>query len=130
MQKLLIILLFIFSNSVLALENYKCEVTSAFQVDNNGKRYEKILAPWVGSEFTVDRSSGIMTGSLKNSYVTSPEILDFGSSENAFKVITVMKNELISNVYVLVIEEYTEGIRKPFVFTANSDIYHGICNHF
>lgn len=130
MRIILTAALLILSTYVYSLEDYKCKVASAFQVDTNGKRIENVLAPMVGSEFTVDRSTGLMVGSLKNSYVTSPKILDLGSSENAFKVITVMKNDLTSNVYVLVVEEYIEDVNKPFVFTNNSDVYYGTCTHF
>ncbi|UQN45186.1 hypothetical protein [Agarivorans sp. B2Z047] len=130
MRMILTTTLLLLSTYVFALEDYKCKVTSAFQVGTNGQRVENVLASMVGSEFTVDRSTGLMVGSLKNSYVTSPKILDFGSSENAFKAITVMKNDLTSNVYVLVVEEYIEDANKPFVFTNNSDIYYGTCTHF
>jgi len=130
MRIILTAALLILSTYVYSLEDYKCKVASAFQVDTNGKRIENVLASMVGSEFTVDRSTGLMVGSLKNSYVTSPKILDLGSSENAFKVITVMKNDLTSNVYVLVVEEYIEDVNKPFVFTNNSDVYYGTCTHF
>lgn len=130
MKIILTITLLLLPTYVFALEDYKCKVTSAFQVNSNGQRIENILASMVGSEFTVDRSSGLMIGSLKNSYVTPPKILDIGSSENAFKAITVMKNKLTSNVYVLVVEEYAEDVNKPFVFTNNSNVYYGTCIHF
>lgn len=130
MRNILTTALLLLSGYVSALEDYKCKVSSAFEVDNNGQRIEKYLAPMTGREFTVDRLTGLMIGSLKNSYLTTPKVLDFGSSENSFKVITVMKNDITSNVYVLVVEEFSENMRKPFIFTNNSSVFYGTCTHF
>lgn len=116
--------------SAQAAGDYRCLVSAAFQVNPQGERNEEILAPMIGAEFTVDRSSGLMVGDLKNSYVTSPKVIDSGSEENSFKVLTLMKNDITSNVYVLTIEEFQDGPIKPFVFLNNSYVYHGTCEHF
>mgnify|MGYP000209267774 CR=1 FL=1 len=95
--------------STQASEDYRCSITAAFQVNTLGERNEEILTSMIGAEFTVDRSSGLMVGDLKNSYVTSPKVIDNGSKENSFKVLTLMKNDITSNVYVLTIEEFQDG---------------------
>lgn len=89
---------------------------------------------YLNREFTVDRQSGLMAGTLKNSYLTKPQVIDFGSNDNSYKVITTMRREqgagVGSNVYVLVVNEYEKGARKPFVFLENDNIYFGYCIHF
>jgi hypothetical protein len=89
---------------------------------------------YLNREFTVERRSGLMAGTLKNSYLTKPQIIDFGSDDNSYKVITTMRREqgtgAGSNVYVLVVNEYENGARKPFVFLDNDHIYFGRCIHF
>ena len=110
--------------------DYRCTVTGAFQVDTNGQQQTNILKHSVGSQFTVERKSGIMAGSLKNMYVTKPVVIDYGSKENSYKVINTMKSERTSNIYSLTVEEFIEGPRKPFIFLNNADVYYGTCEHF
>lgn len=118
------------ASTCLAADDYKCTVTGAFQVDAEGQQVTQVLKSYVGSEFTVERHTGVMAGSLKNSYVTTPVVIDHGSNDNAFKVVTTMKNEITSNAYILTVEEFIEGHSKPFVFVMNADIYYGRCVHF
>ena len=68
-----------------------------------------------------------MAGSLRNMYATKPIVIDRGSKENSFKVITTMKTDITSNTYSLTVNEYIEGDIKPFVFLNNSDVYYGVC---
>jgi hypothetical protein len=113
-----------------AADDYKCSISGAFQVNAAGVQVAHVLKNFTGRQFTVERSSGVMTGSLKNMYVTKPVVIDRGSKENSFKVITTMKNDITSNIYTLTIDEWVEGKRKPFVFLNNSDVYYGSCVHF
>ena len=89
---------------------------------------------YVGKEFTVERRTGMMAGALKNSYITRPEVIDFGSDENSYKVVTTLRREQGvgrgSNVYVLVVSEYKRGAAKPFTFVDNDEVYFGTCVHF
>lgn len=75
-----------------------------------------------------------MAGALKNSYFTDPQVIDYGDSENSYKVVTTMRKEqgagAGSTMYALTVNEYKDGARKPFVFLANDDIYLGWCEHF
>lgn len=101
--------------------------TPSSQLDLQVKNY-------VGREFTVDRRTGIMAGALKNSYITKPEVIDHGSDENSYKVVTTLRKEQGvgrgSNVYVLVVSEYRKGAAKPFTFVENDEVYFGTCVHF
>jgi hypothetical protein len=89
---------------------------------------------YVGKEFTVDRRFGTMFGILKNSYFTKPQVIDPGSKDNSFKVVTTMRVDqglgAGSAVYALVINEYVEPVKKPFVFLAGDVVYYGNCAHF
>jgi hypothetical protein len=89
---------------------------------------------YIGKEFTVERRTGLMAGALKNAYLTKPEVIDKGSEGNSYKVINSLKLEQGagrgSNVYMLVINEYSKEAQKPFVFAENDVIYFGKCTHF
>ena len=75
-----------------------------------------------------------MTGVLKNSYITHPEVIHSGSDENSYKVVAALRREQGagrgSNAYLLVVNEYAKGPKKPFVFVENDDVYFGSCSHF
>lgn len=88
----------------------------------------------VGKQFTVERQSGLMAGALKNSYFTQPQIIDPGSTENSYKVVTTMRTDqgagAGSTVFALIINEYDDGPHKQFVFMVDSDVFFGLCQHF
>ena len=116
-----------------ASEDYKCtveRVVSAVESDSRSN-YNQIF---IGKQFTVERRSGRMAGALKNSYVTDPQVIDYGSAEESFKVVTTMRKDqgagAGSNIYALTISEYREGAKKPFIFLENGDAYLGNCEHF
>ena len=75
-----------------------------------------------------------MAGSLKNSYVTDPQVIDYGSTENSYKVVATMRKEqgagVGSSIYALTINEYDESDRKPFIFLQNDEAFLGWCEHF
>lgn len=89
---------------------------------------------YIGREFTVERRTGIMAGALKNAYVTKPDVIDFGSPGNSYKVINSLRLDQGagrgSNVYMLVVQEYVQGTDKPFVFADNDEVFFGKCMHF
>lgn len=75
-----------------------------------------------------------MAGALKNAYVTNPQVIDHGSTETSFKVITTMRKDqgagAGSAIFALTINEYEEAARKPFIFLNNDEAYLGWCEHF
>ena len=117
------------------LKDYRCKIERVAtaeappnsQLDFQTKQY-------LGKEFTVERRTGVMAGALKNSYITRPAVIDFGSDGNSYKVITTLRREQGagrgSNVYVLVVNEYDKGAEKPFTFVDNAEVYFGTCTHF
>jgi len=84
---------------------------------------------YVGQEFTVDRVTGRMTGALRNSFDAKPQVVDQGSKDSAFKVVTTEKVHVGSIVFALVIDEFVASSRKPFVFLRNTDVFFGSCVH-
>lgn len=117
------------------LRDYRCTIERvAVPQDSPAQSLAFREKSFLNREFTVDRQSGLMAGTLKNSYLTKPQIIDYGSDGNSYKVITTLRGEqgagAGSNVYVLVVNEYEKGARKPFVFLENDNIYFGHCIHF
>lgn len=51
-----------------------------------------------------------MAGALKNSYVTAPQVIDYGSTENSYKAVATMRKDqgagVGSSIYALTINEY------------------------
>lgn len=112
-----------------ALPDYRCTIERSESVAESS-----LANLYVGKQFTVERNTGLMAGALKNSYFTDPQVIDYGSSENSYKVVTTMRKEqgagAGSTVFALTINEYKDGARKPFIFLANLDVYMGWCEHF
>lgn len=135
MQKILLL----FSLLMAALnghaQDYKCTINRiASSDDSEPKQVAFRNKTFVGKEFTVERRTGLMAGMLKNSFITRPVVVDSGSTENSFKVVTTMSREqglgAGTNVFVLVVKEYAPEQRKPFTFLENDVAYFGTCVHF
>jgi hypothetical protein len=129
-MKILFLFAVLFTADAFALEDYKCTINNAVTVDSNGNLKEIGDKTVIDKMFTVNRRTGDMVGPIKNNYETQPNVLDYGSTENSFKAVTLMKNDITTNVYVLTIEEFAENPKKPFVFLSNSDVFYGTCEHF
>lgn len=117
-----------------AFSDYQCTIERIAIADVDSKALAAFESNFIGKQFSVDRKTGNMTGALKNSYVTKPQVIDFGSKENAFKAVTIMRKSdgagKGSNIYALTINEYSESNRKPFVFLRNDETFFGTCEHF
>ncbi|MEQ1579502.1 MAG: hypothetical protein ABL964_02830 [Steroidobacteraceae bacterium] len=118
-----------------AIEDYRCTIERVIAASGTGGPVQDLMdRTYVGKEFTVERETGLMAGALKNSFFTSPHVVDRGSTENSFKVVTTMTREqgtgAGSNVYVLVVNEFAKGERKPFIYLNNDLAYIGDCIHF
>ena len=129
-------LLLLISASVQANADYKCtikRISTAEDAPNPTlKLYEK--EGYIGKQFTVEKETGNMVGALKNSYATRPQVIDSGSHENSFKVVTTMRlyegAGRGTNIYALTISEYVKSTKKPFVFLENDVVFFGTCEHF
>lgn len=84
---------------------------------------------YVGQKFTVDRATGRMSGALRNSFDAKPQVIDQGSKDSGFKVVTTEKAHVGSIVFTLVINEFVSASGKPFVFLRDTDVFFGSCVH-
>ena len=129
------LLLFIASFSAQADSDYQCtieRVSTAEAVPNQTLQFNE--TSYIGKQFSVERKTGYMVGALKNSYATKPQVIDYGSKENSFKAVTVMRIEegagKGSTIYALTINEFSKSPKKPFVFLNNDVVFFGTCEHF
>jgi hypothetical protein len=122
-------------NSAWALEDYRCTIDRVvYGPSSDANVQARSTARFKGQEFTVSRRTGVMSGALKNAYVTAPVVVDIGSSQNSYKVTTTLRpgegSGPGSYVYLLVVREYTSGPIKPFMFAENDEVYFGTCRHY
>lgn len=130
-MKSIFLLLLFFSANTFALEDYKCTITNGVSADAKGLLKEIGDTSVINKVFTVNRRTGNTAGPIRNNgRFLTPNVIDFGSSENSFKVVTTMKNDITTSVYALTIEEFAEGSHKPFVYLWNSYVFYGVCEHF
>ncbi len=116
-------------------EDYSCTIERMYRASGeSGPVYDAYKKHYVGKTFTVDRASGVMVGALKNAYVTEPQVVDHGSTENSYKVVTTMRVDqgagAGSSISALNISEFEETAQKPFVFMSGEDAFFGKCVHF
>jgi hypothetical protein len=116
--------------SFAASKDYKCIITNAVVPNAKGELYEIGDSSVIGKEFTVDRGTGIMAGTLKNNQVNAPVIIDIGSTENSFKAVTTMRGSRTSNVHALTIQEFIKDNKKPFVYLHDATVFYGVCTHY
>ena len=107
---------------------YQCVVQQVAEVDAAGKL--KTTKPSSQLSFSVSRKSGAIIGAPFSNTVsisaTNIQVLDYGSKDQAFKVLSVYKGAFTSVDY-LVVEEFADGQDKPFRGMAMSSIYTGTC---
>jgi hypothetical protein len=112
-----------------ATDDYRCTIESTVAA-----KEKPINRIYIGKQFTVERRIGLMAGALKNSYVTDPQVIDYGSAENSYKAVATMRKDqgagVGSSIYALTINEYDESDRKPFIFLQNDEAFLGWCEHF
>lgn len=127
--KAVAVLILVATTNAWAAEDYRCTIEST--VAAKDKPINRI---YIGKQFTVERRTGLMAGALKNSYVTDPQVIDYGSTENSYKAVATMRKDqgagVGSSIYALTINEYDEGDRKPFIFLQNDEAFLGWCEHF
>jgi hypothetical protein len=133
MRTILLVALLATPVSAIAAQDYRCTIKHVVSA-SSAPNQEAQSSAYVGKEFTVERRSGLMAGVLKNSFSTKPVVIDLGSTENSYKVVTTMRREqgvgAGSNIYALTIQEYEAGPAKPFVFLQNDMAFFGQCAHF
>ncbi|MBP7758611.1 MAG: hypothetical protein KA099_01900 [Alphaproteobacteria bacterium] len=135
----IIIFQFYFSIEAEAHDKYRCKVITSLLLSREGKLEMFGMAKLsIGTEFTVEKSTGIISGWGHSSLNTLgsfsepewapngyPEVLNKGSKSSAYKVVTLYGPV---GVDMLRVDEYADGLEKPFVFVdANLSILSGLC---
>lgn len=118
----------------LAGNDYRCTIERYSRAGGDtGPTYKMLQGMYVGQQFTVDRSSGVTIGILKNNVDTKPLVIDRGSKENSFKVVSSGGTDEFhagSTVSALNVMEFVAGRKKPFNYLFNDDVFFGICEPF
>jgi hypothetical protein len=113
------------------LRDYQCTIErTASSQYAEGKPQQDQDGAYIGKQFSVNRQSGVMTGTLKNAYLAQPVVLDHGSNENAFKAVTTFKQGVGSSISVINVSEFADAPKKPFIYTSDSEAYFGHCLHY
>jgi hypothetical protein len=123
------------ASSAYAASDYRCVVARRISAGQESVDVQKMQEnTYIGKEFTVERQTGFMAGILKFSSFTKPQIIDSGSTDNSFKVISSMRaGEGMgsgTSIYALTINEYERSDKKAFVFLVSDIVYLGTCKHF
>jgi hypothetical protein len=127
----------IFTTSTLSSasdKNYKCEILQGLTQTAEGKLKNSAFTDTLvklNKNFTVNRQSGKINvtnnGLVNENNFGKPKVLDKGSNEQAFKVLTIYQPNI--SVDYLEIQEFTDSYIKPFIFLSSGNIYSGICHH-
>jgi len=107
--------------------DYKCTILDSSGVDESGKRKSAYLSNNEKS-FMVDRSKGVIVGGILSNSTDDIRILDKGSSQQSFKVLTKYNNPF-PTYSLVVIEEFRNTTEKSFyaVHTGFGIHYTGTC---
>lgn len=85
----------------------------------------------LGKHFSVEKKTGIVSGALKNAFLEEPQIIDDGSSGQAYRVVSTIKpgesDVYGPGIYALIIDESASAAQNPFVFLENGVVYFGQC---
>jgi hypothetical protein len=106
--------------------DYKCTILDSSTVDESGKRKSANLTN-NEKTFMVDRSKGVIIGSVLSNSTATITILNKGSSQQSFMVLT--KNGMFPAYSFLIIEESKDSLEKPFhaLDSFNKIYLTGIC---
>ena len=127
MPYLFVLLMLASINAYSEYDTYSCVIKQSQFVSNQGMladqpRHKNL----VGEGFSVDKNTGVIVGALTTDNLgAQPSIIDYGSKDQAFKVIIPYYPE--TTVDLLLIEEYSSNNQKPFTFITLGSIFTGLC---
>lgn len=107
---------------------YQCEVEGFYRFAD-AEFLPDPRSELIGERFSVDRSSGVITGfELRNEQAQDRMVLDKGSAKQAFKVLSVFEvYGPYQAVKYLYIEEFAPTPIKPFFAVSGSWLLTGHC---
>jgi hypothetical protein len=124
----LIFLLAVRPEATAGEERYKCEVESFYRFAN-AEFLRNDESDLIGERFSVDRSSGVISGfELSNEQAQERMVIDKGSNKQAFKVLSVFEvYGPYQGVKYLHIEEFAQTPEKAFFAVSGSWLLTGHC---
>ena len=133
MKKIIIFVAVIFSGNVSAFYDFKCTIKDAVNLESDGSlNHRSHLVEWyIGKEFTVNRSTGVITGARLNNSMSGkmPTVYDYLPEENGYKAVTLYKPN--NTIDYLQINQYVESEEKPFFYKgAFGTMVSGTCSKF
>ena len=112
-------------------KEYHCTIKSVSKLTSDGilKSYS---SPSLLTTFLVDKNSGLIKGYwVFNEYLQTKTIIDSGSSEMSFKLLSLSTDVPDPNggkhAMYLDVKEYAETLEKPFMHTDGSVVRTGVC---
>lgn len=96
--------------------------SGALEALAGGKNYYESVA---GAEFIVQRDTGQMMGRFVNNAGWKITVIDTGSAQTSYKVLSVRKSGRVQSQF-FEIRMQDKGERKPFVLVA-AEVLHGTC---
>ena len=107
---------------------YSCEVEGFYRFAN-AEFVRNDNSDLIGERFSVDRSSGVISGfELSNDQAQERMVIDKGSSKQAFKVLSVFEvYGPYQGVKYLHIEEFAQTPEKAFFAVSGSWLLTGHC---
>lgn len=132
MHRILTAALLTVVTTLAAAGDLNCTITGASEVSADGrlealegkKNYYETVA---GAEFIVQRDKGIMMGRFVSNAGQKISVIDPGSTQNSYKVLSVSPRaggRVQSQYFEVRLQE--KGDKKPFVLVA-ADVLHGYC---
>ena len=129
MRKIFIVLVSASSVSFAGQSTYFCSISGAYSVDGKGNLVEwSSMADHLRQErFSVDRATGLITAEFHEN--SSPIVIWNPSSGdgNEYLVIDRAKSETTAFTSSLVVKEYVDSDRKPFLWQRGSHVITGSC---
>lgn len=110
---------------------YDCKVISELHLKDDGSLGPYPNALGVGARFMVDRANGHIIESTTSWFspdnATATRLAE-GNSANSLVVTFVSPGaERGVHLTTLRVEEFADGLRKPFLLTAGGSVYSGLC---
>ncbi len=124
------LLTLLFSHSAQAESDLTCTISGVSEVSAEGalealagkKNYYETAA---SAEFIVQRDKGVMMGRFVSNSGWKITVLDLGSPQNSYKVLSTRSNGRVQSQFFEV-RLQDKGPKKPFVLVA-AEVLHGTC---
>ena len=124
------LLTLLMSHSARAESDLTCTIAGVSEVNAEGtlealagkKNYYETVA---GAEFIVQRDKGLMMGRFVSNSGWKITVLDSGSPQNSYKVLSTRSSGRVQSQFFEV-RLHDKGPKKPFVLVA-AEVLHGTC---